>query len=622
MAGFMSGFAGALTEGIKERRARKADREDDIFKMSYQSYLSNKEDMKAMREKDKAAAANAEMLAATTDNPEESYKVIYQALKNGVDAKFLEETLRENKIKLIDTPKAPKAPSTDTAAVDSQMAGAMMDTSKTTTSQPAVQSTPVETAPVAETKSGVVRPENWFAEMFSNETADPTRYRDAAVQKISEATGEDPNEVSKVITGDYRSEITDPVKFVFQKRNKNEELQTYEKELYKLRLAEQSGNQADIAKYNLRVSVFKDKALLDSSLDSRNNVRLATLNPENGEYAGSVDVAQADIVQAREQSLTSVKTIDGRSIPLANLRPMDEKYLETRVKVFEKFGTQTEDYNNRLAAYTSVATIGNKLIRLGRENPDILTASAGASAAVQGWVNDIQGAINIFDKQFGEKAKNGVFSGTQEDRFVISKQYEETIKEASTELSDILSDETRSDADRYAAYENLQTLMVYQIAAMDLQTGRSLTVDEMGKYRELARAKDPSKLEARINETLMQKYSELQNQAVIQNNNPMIKNLELMGGGIKSGLSVMTPDDLAGMSSDIDLKQRQDIIKGLVSQQQPINYNTPKQEDTVQSQQTQASTVLDKARDAIAKGAPRDAVIQRLKERGIDPGDL
>ena len=35
-----------------------------------------------------------------------------------------------------------------------------------------------------------------------------------------------------------------------------------------------------------------------------------------------------------------------------------------------------------------------------------------------------------------------------------------------------------------------------------------------------------------------------------------------------------------------------------------------------------AETALAGARDAIAKGAPRDAVIERLKQRGYDPSGL
>lgn len=38
--------------------------------------------------------------------------------------------------------------------------------------------------------------------------------------------------------------------------------------------------------------------------------------------------------------------------------------------------------------------------------------------------------------------------------------------------------------------------------------------------------------------------------------------------------------------------------------------------------QAQPSTLLDEAREALKRGAPRDAVIQRLRERGIDAGGL
>jgi hypothetical protein len=612
MAGFMAGFAGALTDGINDRKKRKAEREDDVFRMSYQSYLSNKDSMKASKEKDRAAAANAELMAAGTANPEEAYKAIYQTLINGGDAKLLAESLKENDIKIIDTPEAAKVDKIDSVSVDGQMSEAMPT--------PSGVEAPGQTAPTADTKiSGPAKQEsNWFAEMFSNEDSNVDKYRNSAIKKIADATGQDYDTVAKTITGDYRSAQTDPVKFVFQKRDKNEELQTYEKELYKLKLAELDGNPADIAKARLRVSVFTDKALLESSLDSRNNVRMATTN-EAGEYGGSVDIAQSDIIQARENGLTEVKTVDGRMVPMAALRSVDEKYLENRMKVFEKFGTQTEDYNKSLAAYTSVATIGNKLIRYGRENPDILTSTAGASATIQGWVNDIQGAVNIFDKQFGENVKNGVYAGSAEDRAAMMSQLEEASKKAATQMSDILTDATKSDADRYAAYQNLQTLMVYQIAAMDLQTGKSLTIEEMENYKELSRAKDPVKLEARINETLLQKYSDLQTQGTIQNNNPMIKNLEVMGGGIKSGLSVITPDQLAERSNNVDLQQRQAIIRDLNAQQTPINYENLPPEAQPQETKTRPEfkTNLESAEWYInEQGVPIAAVIKKLEAGG------
>ncbi len=40
------------------------------------------------------------------------------------------------------------------------------------------------------------------------------------------------------------------------------------------------------------------------------------------------------------------------------------------------------------------------------------------------------------------------------------------------------------------------------------------------------------------------------------------------------------------------------------------------------SRATSQASPLDQAREAIARGAPRDAVIERLRRNGIDPGDL
>lgn len=533
----MSGFAGALTEGIKERRARKADREDDIFKMSYQSYLSNKEDMKAMREKDKAAAANAEMLAATTDNPEESYKVIYQALKNGVDAKFLEETLRENKIKLIDTPKAPKAPSTDTAAVDSQMAGAMMDTSKTTTSQPAVQSTPVETAPVAETKSGVVRPENWFAEMFSNETADPTRYRDAAVQKISEATGEDPKMVSKIITGEYRpNEPTEFQKFVFQKKTKPEEAADMADAQLNYNIAKENGDKVGMEKWQRHITARKmvkaEEARLTAIANGKNVSPFAII--KDGKFAGTIN---GEYKQGEDGNQVLVNSDTGEPVT-DQVKRVEPDFNKEYLKQAKEVDTLAAPYLEKSSTFIESLSIADTIVRATKDTPAITNYRGSLSAAANTLINNTTGVLGFVKSELNKDVSEVNF-----------KLVGDSLNKIEDTLLLKLSPENQDIAEKAKAYEAMLDVLAFKFAAMEKQTGKEVSDKDFTRFRGAVGVKGdtPETIKKRLDQFLFEKAKTLQGDYNNITNSGIVKSFKLLEGFDMGVLPMSVEEQMAGV---------------------------------------------------------------------------
>ena len=533
----MSGFAGALTEGIKERRARKADREDDIFKMSYQSYLSNKEDMKAMREKDKAAAANAEMLAATTDNPEESYKVIYQALKNGVDAKFLEETLRENKIKLIDTPKAPKAPSTDTAAVDSQMAGAMMDTSKTTTSQPAVQSTPVETAPVAETKSGVVRPENWFAEMFSTETVDPSRYRDAAVQKISEATGEDPKMVSKIITGEYRpNEPTEFQKFVFQKKTKPEEAADMADAQLNYNIAKENGDKVGMEKWQRHITARKmvktEEARLTAIANGKNVSPFAII--KDGKFAGTIN---GEYKQGEDGNQVLVNSDTGEPVT-DQVKRVEPDFNKEYLKQAKEVDTLAAPYLEKSSTFIESLSIADTIVRATKDTPAITNYRGSLSAAANTLINNTTGVLGFVKSELNKDVSEVNF-----------KLVGDSLNKIEDTLLLKLSPENQDIAEKAKAYEAMLDVLAFKFAAMEKQTGKEVSDKDFTRFRGAVGVKGdtPETIKKRLDQFLFEKAKTLQGDYNNITNSGIVKSFKLLEGFDMGVLPMSVEEQMAGV---------------------------------------------------------------------------
>lgn len=609
MAGFMAGFAGALTDGINERKKRKAEREDDVFKMSYTAYLNNKQEMKAAREKDRAAAANAEMLAAGTDNPEESYKVIYQSLLNGADPDYLKDALRENRIKLIDTPTVDKPATEKTPEV----------------AKPNMEAQMGEVVPVAKESVAPQQETNWFADMFSNESSNPEQYRDSAIKKIADATGEDVSKVSEIITGNFDSPRTNFTKFVFEKKTQEEELKDLDQEIYSMNEADRRGDTMRRDYYARRVAAISTANALKAKNTARANntdvIMMSSIGPD-GQYLGSLPISKSDLETAKEGGTSVVKSLNGKEVDINQLQMLPEDFQTDYMKLFKDYNQNSEDYNNAMLAFTSSASIANKIIRIGNQNKEVLGSPAIVAGYFRDAVNNIESAVTLLDKQFNSKP-NGNFTDGEKSNMVSS--INRVVQEDASRLSDILSDETRAAGERRAALESLQTLLAYQLAAMDLQTGRSLTNEELANYKKMVTNTGPESLEGRLNEILGEKYAALGNRARrLTGESSEVSAFEKVYG-VKTGLMPMTPEEvLAGAPENQDAIERLEIIKQSVNAPYvPASSIAPEQqEDNTQNLNPTPPDLMQRAREAIASGKDPEAVRQRLIENGFDPGDL
>ena len=592
MAGFMAGFSGALTEGIKANKARKDQREDDVFKMSYQSYLTNKDKMMEYKEKDKQAAANAEVLAAGTDNPEESYKAIYSALKSGVSFDYLSESLKENKIKVLETPSVDKPEQVAKPSVDAQMSEAM---------------------PVSKPSGG-----NWVAEMFSpNGNVD--QYRQKAIQDIAAATGEDVANVSKAITGNYREE-SDTVKFLFEKKTTTpEKLEKLEDIVFRRDEAKRNGDTASAEKYDRQIAAINTTMTMEARAKAKergsDNFKNFITTDEKGVYAGPMMIDATEL----QNNGQVFDVITGQPVDPQNLRPMPDGFDQAYLNLAKDNLKLSEDYDERTRNWIEASSISNKMIRIAREQPAVINYGGSLTESARGVLANVGGVMDRLKGEFYRDDKSGPLS---------SEQYANVIEQLDGQtknLVDILSDEGKDIAEKHSAYTAMLDILAFKAAAMEKQVGRDVTEKDFERFRNVVGSgSSPESVEEKLNQFLMEKLGSIETQRRQLAENGAVKAFEnqykVKTGFLPTGIEEL----IASSGLNRDAQERYDVITAVASKPYvPAGTKEGVQTEAPQNLRPADPVTMENAKKAIAKNpAIRDKVRQRMIENRMDPGDL
>ena len=194
--GFMAGFGDAFATSFENSRDRRAKREEDDFRLTFDEYTKRRDEkMKYDREDAKYAkqAAGIAQLAGVDDPKAVAW--FYDQIKAGFDPDTLLKEARKPGAKFTST-ASETAPSTKAKQTELQQ---QMSGSGLAPDQPTVDTQ----TPAPEEKG------DFWSKLFPGRKSPQARAKelaDANVGRIAQVTGQDPSEVQGVMTGDYQSQ--------------------------------------------------------------------------------------------------------------------------------------------------------------------------------------------------------------------------------------------------------------------------------------------------------------------------------------------------------------------------------------------------------------------------------
>lgn len=410
MAGFMAGFGPAFAQSFSQTRRDIEGREDDLFKIKYQDFLSTRDERNKTKKEESLAMRQAQQLAADLKDPDAAPFLYKQIMDFGV--KSVEGKLADGRLSFDEGYK-----------------------------------------PQAVVKEKTVRDE---MDMLSNapnvskagQSRINRRLEEATNGTYSQVTGPQSSPYEGVDTGAYGWRMAEPEVKAGLLRDA-----IYNRNRY---LGE--GDVTRAKTEQLKIEAIREEAAMEAMIKA---------NAESGAMESTMSNTWIN-TETGQTTQGSMSTRGGNPIflegpkkvarPSQNMRQMSLAELKHRSDVRTIAGGQVEDYNKQLSATMSILDLSGRLITIVNQSDDVLAERAGAVATGAATISkEFEAFSGMVDNLRSETMKTGQTEKT-----------DQMVKDAERSFNRLIASGTFASLEDYAArkkvFDNIRVMLAYRQA--------------------------------------------------------------------------------------------------------------------------------------------------------------
>lgn len=567
---FMAGFGQAFSRSFENSQQRRQQQEDDIFKLTFNTYLENQKneqkEIKADQARVREAEAVADLLGAGV-NKKAAVAAAYKFLNSGMSQdKVLEELrkpgtqmdltrdMRENKDELEAQTEAVTAPGPSTQRNQNLQEVQRSQTDGTQPKEPSWR-------------------DNFSGGLFNSPYSKRDSAFNKAQQRIAQSTGRSVEEVNSVLTGsNQRKPLIDTTGLIFSPGSDPAKAPKSAKEA--LLASQEAFSRGDTSEgerlrriYDTYMQAVGDeeKAKLDAELAPRVGAPTKVWNPEKNEW----DIVSLIPGQPDENGRsTLMNSSTGQPVNpemTQGIHPDEAKAAEA-----VRSGLQKDmiSHANATASFGNVVHAMDRVLEIGRNNPEALTYYTSSGAGI---VNNLmQEGVNLYNmglEIINPAMEKGLTSG-KFDEAEFSKAKNSVEKGLQTLEDDVVKGKISRVAADAARIKMYTTLMTYEVGMAYGQEGRSFTGEKFRLFQEvLSDSVEPQRQLQALSELMLQLEGNLDrnSQQLFGSNSPLIQGFYERYRYNPLG-NVAKPVSEVVIANDPRLQQAYDFMKGSLQQ--------------------------------------------------------
>lgn len=531
MAGFMAGFGQAFSSSFEKAQARKADFENDVFKLTFNTYLENDKERKKAEKADADAVRKATALAETLPgvNKKAATAQIYKMLSSGLDEKFIMEKLQEPGARIEFSQEVSRNKDDLEAQTEAVTAPGPNDQRQQNLEQ-------VQQTQQPQTPSSAPSWKDTFAGGLFNSpySKKQDQMRDKAIGKISTATGVGQDQIRNTLTGSTGIKPgIDTSSVVFTPGKATGKAPTSAENAYVL--AQQAYARGDKGEGDRYMNDFNNFMKVYSSKKGAEAIA----------QAGVVTPGQPVKIFSEETGrYKKVSPIPGPVDPTTGQpslidpdtkQPIDPNSV---VKISKEESDRADDALNRLKdpllqnaearhSYGNVISNMGTVAEIAQRSPEALTYASSTTADTLAKLR--QEGLNfgsMFNIIGAEKQFQGMLNTRKIDQGTISKTVEEGRSALAKLDQDVATGKISQIAADAAKIKTINLLSAYELAGAYGQTGRAVSENELALFKEAVSdgIGIPRQIQAMSQlSQLLEKKVDSQTQALYSPENPMIQ---------------------------------------------------------------------------------------------------
>lgn len=447
MAGFMAGFGEAFSNSFNQSKERADKRRDDLFKLTYNEYLSRKKTKEeADKKNNEAVSYGKAMLAGREDIPQEAAFTIAQWKLAGLtDAQIQDnidngEWTKNNDLKpSIQTTSQPTQPTAEDRALQGKSIEA---------------GNPVTLTKGTEGKGGI------FGDLFSREGRN-NRDKNRAMNEAAKTAGMDRTEFDKFMSesGETSSLPQTSAGISFSRKPEPIEHVGHAEALWRREMALENNNPKLAGQYDSMIKQHEFAKQFDQA--AKDGGGRVAYKLRDGTWKIGLLTQEGD------------KTLDpqGNEVDVIATRPIKPDEAEIH-KELRARNPEIEKYRARQVDTANLMSAAKELDDIASLRPNVLTRTGRLTGMVREIYNDIAAAGDLMTRMSGKTSKE------------VTKQLQDAgiIREGddASSLEDRVSDMLRkgefaSDAEAQALFDTKVKLMTYRIGRLEGESGRGMS---------------------------------------------------------------------------------------------------------------------------------------------------
>ena len=373
--GFMAGFGDAFATSFENSRDRRAKREEDEFRMTFDEYTKRRDEKMKYDREDAKYAKQAAGIAqrAGVDDPK-AVAWLYDQIKVGTDPDTLLKEIRRPGAKFIST-ASETAPSTKAKQTELQQ---QMSGSGLAPDQPTVDTQ----TPAPEEKG------DFWSKLFPGRKSPQARAKeltDANIGRIAQVTGQDPSEVQKIMTGDYQSQNPFPDSGQVTFTPGKEEVKFLDADESRWRRDQETPGSAEWLVYDNMLKAAQkqvEQEELTKADPLHKGLPYIVEDPATGKLKRQIGIRRGDQV------------VDSNGNPLKVHHQESEEEQRLGLEL-EKLKPEAEKARAATAATVSLYKQGGELMDIAQANPIVLTSVGDFTQWVDGMSSEAKAAYTI-----------------------------------------------------------------------------------------------------------------------------------------------------------------------------------------------------------------------------------
>lgn len=510
---FMAGFGEAFSRSYERSAIRRANMEDDIFKLTFNTYLENQKDIKTKQSQEAADAQKAKALAQTLSGVDQKAATaqIYTMLRSGLEEDFILEELKKPGAKM----------EFDQNIRENK--GALEEQTEAVTAPGSSETKDQNLQQVQQRQQAEGSWKDTFAGgLFGSPYSKRDKAADKAQQRIAETTGVPLEQVQGTLSGSTAmtpSISTTGLKFTPGRSIVKDELANLNSAAIELAEAQNDmetnpspAGQERLAQAERRITALKNAEIFKAQAEAAAKGMLGTAQRVKviGQD-GSTRLTYAK--QGPGGELLDAGTnepIQGQTVPFTE---DEQKAYQDLAKDVSK---QSEEYQNRVTSMTSLMRgAGDMATLVDQTGGAVLGQRVGnLSQYLQGWGTDLTSAFQLYENL---KKTGNTVGANPDDTFAV--------EEMEKKINSVISQGVGDIGTARALFDAKVKILAYKIAAMEGQDGRGLAEVERQMFESIAEGgNSPEKFNQNMANIMFSRLNDLvSDRNVLNGNNIQIK---------------------------------------------------------------------------------------------------